>query len=303
MTVSSSTLAPAPARDGEDPARMRRRPFPRPGNSSIAIGATILGTITLIALAAPWLGLADPYDSNLAIRHVPPVWDSVGSWQHPLGTDHLGRDYLSRLVYGARISLLVGMVVTVMAGCIGTTLGVLAGYFGGRIEAAIDFVITVRLAMPLVLIALAVVNVVGSSLEIVILVLGLLLWERFAVVARSTTQQIRSQEYVAAARAVGCSTPRIILLEILPNIYGPLIVVATLEIAHAILLEAALSFLGLGVPAPLPSWGLMIAEGKDVMYFSPWVITIPGAALFVLILSINLLGDGLRDLNAIEGRN
>jgi peptide/nickel transport system permease protein len=210
---------------------------------------------------------------------------------------------MARMVFGARISLLVGVTVTLFAGAIGTVLGVLAGYFGGRVEMAINFIITTRLAMPLVLIALAVVNVFGSSLKIVILVLGLLLWERFAVVARSATQQVRSLDYVVAARAVGCATPRIVFSEILPNILGPLTVVATLEMAHAILLEAALSFLGLGVPAPLPSWGLMIAEGKEMMFFSSWLIAIPGTALFVLVLAINLLGDGLRDVTAVQGRN
>ena len=158
------------------------------------------------------------------------------------------------------------------------------------------FVITCRLSMPLILVALAVVALVGSSLTVVILTLGLLLWDRFAVVARTTTMQVRNLDYIAAAQAAGASRAHIVLREVLPNIVTHLVVVATLEMALAILLEAALSFLGLGVPPPLPSWGLMIAEGKDYMFFSPWVIVIPGAALFVLVLGINLLGDGLRDL-------
>jgi peptide/nickel transport system permease protein len=154
--------------------------------------------------------------------------------------------------------------------------------------------------MPVVLVALAVAALAGSSLRIVILVLGLLLWDRFAVVTRSSTMQVRALDYVAAAQAVGCSTLRIVMTEILPNIANALIVVATLEMAQAILLEAALSFLGLGVQAPLPSWGLMVAEGKEYMFFSPWVITIPGVALFTLVLAINLLGDGVRDITAPE---
>jgi peptide/nickel transport system permease protein len=179
---------------------------------------------------------------------------------------------------------------------------VVAGYFGGRIDLLITFIITTRLAMPVVLVALAVAAFAGSSIEIVIAVLGLLLWDRFAVVTRSATMQVRALDYVAAARTIGCSTGRIILVEILPNIANVLVVVATLEVAQAILLEATLSFLGLGVPPPLPSWGLMVAEGKEYMFFSPWVITIPGVALFTLVLAINLLGDGLRDLSAPENR-
>lgn len=266
-------------------------------------GGLLFALIALAALAAPLLGLADPYAGDLAARQLPPIWEDGGTWAHLFGTDHLGRDLLTRLVYGARISLLVGVTVALVAGTIGTVLGVLAGYFGGWVDTAINFLITTRLAMPLVLVALAVVNVFGPSLKIVVGVLGLLLWDRFAVVARSATQQVRSLEYVQAARAVGCGPMHIVFREILPNISGPLLVVATLEMAHAILLEAALSFLGLGVPAPLPAWGLMIAEGKDMMFFSSYLIAVPGAALFVLVLAINLLGDGLRDVTAARGRN
>jgi peptide/nickel transport system permease protein len=167
----------------------------------------------------------------------------------------------------------------------------------------VNFIITTRLSMPVVLVALAVVSIVGNSLVIVIWVLGLLIWDRFAVVMRSTTQQVRNLDYVAAAQAVGCSTVRIVLTEIMPNIVNHLIVVATLEMAHAILLEAALSFLGLGVQPPAPSWGLMVSEGKNLMFFEPWLIGIPGAALFALVLSINLLGDGIRDVTAPENRS
>ena len=181
-------------------------------------------------------------------------------------------------------------------------LGICAGYFGGKVDAVVSYVVTTRLAMPVVLVALAMASLVGGSLKVVVLVLGLLLWDRFAVVTRAATRQIRDQDFVAAARASGFSNARILFQEILPNIFNALIVVATLEMAHAILLEAALSFLGLGVQPPLPSWGLMIAEGKPYMFFQPWVITIPGVALLVLVLAINLLGDGLRDVTAPEGR-
>ena len=166
----------------------------------------------------------------------------------------------------------------------------------------ISFLITTRLTMPVILVALATVALFNSSLMVVTLVLGLLLWDRFAVVTRSATMQVRSMEYVTAAKSIGSSTPRILLTEILPNIAAPLIVIATIEMATAILYEAALSFLGLGVQPPLPSWGLVLAQAKDDIFFAPWMITLPGIALFVLLLSINLLGDGVRDLTSPEGR-
>jgi peptide/nickel transport system permease protein len=278
----------------------RRRVF---GHQGVIIGAAIVLAAVLIALSAPLIAPHDPYSQDLLNRLVPPVWDSRGSWEHILGTDHLGRDYLSRLIYGARISLLIGVGAALISGLIGTVLGVAAGYFGGRVDMVVTFMITVRLSMPVVLVALAVVAIVGGSLQVVIMVLGFLLWDRFAVVMRSSTLQIRSMDYVAAAQAVGCSTTRILTTEIMPNVVNNLIVIATLEIAHAIILEAALSFLGLGVQPPLPSWGLMVSEGKDMMLFEPWLITIPGVALFLLVLAINLLGDGARDITAPENRN
>ncbi|MDA8536459.1 ABC transporter permease [Alphaproteobacteria bacterium] len=278
----------------------RRRVF---GHQGVMIGAAIVLAAVLIALSAPLIAPHDPYYQDLLNRLVPPVWDSRGSWEHILGTDHLGRDYLSRLIYGARISLLIGVGAALISGLIGTVLGVAAGYFGGRVDMIVTFMITVRLSMPVVLVALAVVAIVGGSLQVVIMVLGFLLWDRFAVVMRSSTLQIRSMDYVAAAQAVGCSTTRILTTEIMPNVVNNLIVIATLEIAHAIILEAALSFLGLGVQPPLPSWGLMVSEGKDMMLFEPWLITIPGVALFLLVLAINLLGDGARDITAPENRN
>lgn len=266
-------------------------------------GAIVLSAVVLMALAAPVLAPDDPYGQSLATRLSNPIWHADGAWDHLLGTDSMGRDYLSRLIYGSRISLLIGLSAMVISGLIGTTLGIVAGYFGGRVDMVITFIITVRLSMPVILVALAVVALVGGSLEVVILVLGLLLWDRFAVVMRSATQQARALDYVTAAQAAGCSTLRILLAEILPNIANHLIVVATLEMTRAILLEAALSFLGLGVQPPLPSWGLMVAEGKEFMFFQPWLITIPGVALFMLVLSINLLGDGIRDVTAPENRN
>ena len=267
------------------------------------LGAVIVFGVVLIAVVAPIISPHDPYQQDLMKRLVPPVWQDRGTWEHIFGTDHLGRDYLSRLIYGAQISLLIGFGAALISGVIGTFMGVLAGYFGGRVDMVVTFLITARLSMPVVLVALAVVALVGGSLQVVIMVLGLLLWDRFAVVMRSSTMQVRSMDYVSAARAVGCSTHRVLMGEIMPNVVNNLIVIATLEMAHAIILEAALSFLGLGVQPPLPSWGLMVSEGKDMMLFEPWLITIPGVALFALVLSINLLGDGVRDITAPENRS
>lgn len=271
-------------------------------NKAVLVGGGLLLLIVLVALFAPWLSPHDPYFQDLTQRTVPPVWYDAGSWLHPLGTDSLGRDYLSRLFYGARISLLIGISVALISGLIGTTMGMLAGYFGGTTDLIVSFLITTRLSMPVILVALATVALLGGSLWVVIMVLGLLKWDRFAVVMRSATQQVRSLDYVAAAQAAGASTARVLLGEVLPNVLPHLIVVATLEAASAILLEAALSFLGLGVQPPLPSWGLMISEAKAYMFFSFWLIAIPGSALGLLIFAINLAGDGLRDLLAPEGR-
>ena len=268
----------------------------RVGNVGFAIGLAICGFIALAAIFGNMVLPHDPFTQNLANRLIPPVFMEGGGRDHLLGTDQIGRDYLARLVYGARISLLIGLATVITSGLIGTTLGVIGGFFGGKIDDAVLFAITCRLSIPVVLVALAVVGLLGSSLFLVVATLGLLLWDRFAVVARATTMQIRNLDYVSAALCAGISTPQLLLKEILPNIAPHIAVVASLEAALAILLEAALSFLGLGVPAPLPSWGLMIAEGKDYMFFSPWVIMIPGIALLVLVFGINLVGDGLRNV-------
>ena len=259
-------------------------------------GAVIVGAALFAAVFATMLAPHDPFAQDLSRRLVPPIWMDGGRTDHLLGTDQLGRDYLSRLILGARISVFIGVMTVVTSGLIGIALGVVGGFFGGRVDDAVLFVITARLSIPLILVALAVVSLVGSSLTVVVATLGLLLWERFAVVARTATMQVRTLDYVAAAWSAGCSRTYILLREVLPNILSPLAVVATLEAALAILLEAALSFLGLGVPPPLPSWGLMIAEGKDYMFFQPWVIMVPGLSLFTLVFGINLLGDGLRDM-------
>ena len=278
--------------------RFRRCLF---GNSGLLLGGGLLLLILIAAMLGQIIWPVSPFTQDVSVRIVDPVWSPKGSWKHPLGTDTLGRDYLARLLYGARISLLIGVVSVVSAGLIGTFLGMTAGYVGGRWDQFVRILIATRLAMPVVLIALSVVAAIGNSMSIVIAVLGMLLWDQFAVVSRSATMQVKSQDYVVSAQALGCSHLRILLREVLPNIWNSLVVVASIEMANAVLLEAALSFLGLGVQPPLPSWGLMVAEAKDYLFFSPWLITIPGIALMILVLGINLFGDGLRDLGSRSG--
>lgn len=274
----------------------RRRLWLRIGRSTgIRIGGGLLGLIVLVALLAPWLSPHDPIAQDLTRRLLPPFWHPGADPSHWLGTDHLGRDYLSRLLHGARVSLGIGLGVTFCAGAIGTMLGLVAGYFGGRADMVVSFIITTRLSLPIVLVALAAVALGGASLQTLAIVLSLLLWDRFAVVVRAATQALRSRDFVQATLSFGASGLYVMLRAILPNLRNTLIVVATLEVANVILLEAALSFLGLGARPPTPSWGLMIAEGREHILFDPWLIALPGSALCILILAVNLLGDGVRD--------
>ncbi len=280
----------------DSPAIRRRKLFKGlSASSAIRIGGGLLTIIVFVAIFAPWLSSHDPIAQDLGKRMVPPFWYPGSDPAHWLGTDHLGRDYLARLLYGARVSLLIGLGVTLCAGFIGTMLGLAAGYFGGRTDMAISFIVTTRLSLPIVLVALAAVALGGASLKTLAIVLSLLLWDRFAVVVRAAAQSLRSREFVQATQSFGASHLYIMLHGILPNLRNTLIVVATLEIANVILLEAALSFLGLGAQPPTPSWGLMIAEGREHILFDPWLIALPGAGLCLLILAVNLLGDGVRD--------
>lgn len=271
-------------------------------NRNLMVSGGILLLIVLIAIFAPLLAPHDPYKQNLLARMVRPSFMG-GDSTHLLGTDALGRDMLSRLIYGARVSLGVGLMATLVSGIIGTTMGLLAGYFGGRIDQVVQFLINVRLALPAILVALACVALFGGSITVVTVTLGLLLWDRFAVVIRAATMQLRNMEYVSAAEVLGARMPRILRKDILPNVTSQLVVIASLEMASAIMLEAGLSFLGLGVQPPTPSWGLMISEGKEMLLFESWLITIPGLYLFVLVFAINVFGDGIRDISSPEGRN
>lgn len=258
------------------------------------LAAAFLMLVAALALVAPLLPLADPNAADLQSLSVPPVWAEGGSAKHLFGTDGVGRDVLSRLVHGARTSIAIGLIVTAMGAVIGVALGLLGGYFGGWVDTVVSFLITARLSMPVILLCLASVALFGSSFTVVVAVLGALLWDRFALVTRALVRQLRQTDYVTAAYLLGASTPRILMLEILPGIGQQLIIVATLEIGLVVVLESALSFLGMGVPPPTASWGLMISEGRGDLLFNPWLVTIPGIALFLLVMAINVLGDSFQ---------
>jgi len=266
------------------------------GKSGLLIGGIVLVGISMTALLADWIAPHDPYAQDLTKRFVAPCWLEGSHPAHRLGTDGFGRDYLSRLIFGARVSLLIGLSVAAIAGGIGTVLGMISGYFGGKLDIAITFLISTRLSLPVILVVMAVLVVLGSTPTIVVVTLGLLLWEQVAVVLRTATQQVRQCDFVTAARLAGSSHGRIMLAEVLPNLLGPLAVVTTAVVADAILLEAALSFLGFGIQEPIPSWGLMLAKGREQILFETWLVALPGAALLALVFSICLVGDGLRDM-------
>ena len=273
------------------------------GHAGFLIGAGILAALVILAIVAPLIAPHDPVSPVLGDRLLPPVWEQGGRWEYLLGTDHLGRDYLSRLLYGARISLAIGFGAAAIGCVIGVTLGVCAGYFGGRVDQAISYILTCQLALPGLLLTMALVFLIGPSVFVVVCVIGVLHWTYYLVVTRSATMQIRRLDYVTAAQAIGASRRQIILHEVLPNLLNQIIVIFTLELGIAILSEAALSFLGVGIQPPTPSWGLMIAEGKTAMFYRPWLVILPGMALFLLVIATNLMGDGLRDVTAPEGRN
>jgi peptide/nickel transport system permease protein len=259
-------------------------------------GALIVGLVIVAALAAPLLAATDPIDQDLSIVLKPPFWLQDGSLSHPLGTDHLGRDVYSRLVYGARISLTISVLAALIGAAVGVAAGLVAGYIGGRVDAIIMRLVDLNLAFPLILLALSVVALLGASLKNLVIVMAITTWMIYARVVRGLSLTLREQDFVQAARALGAHDARIIARHILPNVLAPIMVIWTLEVARVILMESALSFLGLGVPPPTPTWGRMLAEGRDYLTVAGWISIFPGLAIMLTVLGINFLGDGLRDL-------
>jgi peptide/nickel transport system permease protein len=259
------------------------------------IGLLLLTVLVLLAVFGPLLDLPDPTRTNLRARMAAPTLSFAGLGAHPLGTDQLGRDILSRIVAGSQVTLMVAGAAVVLGGVLGTLLGLVAGFFGGWLDRILMRLVDIQLAVPLMLLALMVVAALGPSLQNLIIVLALVSWVRYARIVRGQVLAVREREFVQSARAIGASAPRIILRHILPNVLTPAVVVATLELARVIVLEAGLSFLGLGVQPPFPSWGRMLAEGRTYISSAWWIITFPGLALMLTVLAVNLLGDWLRD--------
>jgi len=258
------------------------------------IGVTLIAALVLMALAAPLLAPHDPGVQDLRARLKPPAWFAKGSWNHVLGTDHLGRDVLSRVIYGSRVSLLVGAAVVTIAGVFGVVMGLLAGYRGGRTDNFIMRWIDTQVAFPGLLLALIILAVIGPSMITVIIVLSLNGWMVYGRMTRSAVLSVRQKAYVEAAEIVGCKAGRVIFRHILPNLTSPLLTLAILEFARIVLAEAALSFLGLGIQPPATSWGLDVATGKDYIFRAWWLVTMPGIAISITVLAINLVASWMR---------
>jgi len=261
------------------------------------IGGVILLILVFIAAAAPILSPYTPEEGRTVDRLQPPIWQG-GNWSHPLGTDGIGRDYATRLMYGTRIALAVGLLATLLSGAIGIALGVMAGFFGGRIDAVISTLVNVMMTFPFILLALAVISVLGASFTNVVLVLGIGAWPIYTRVVKFEVERIKSLDYIHAGRVLGVSNLRLMARHIMPNLVNAIIVIGTVQVARLIISEAFLSFLGLGIQPPTPSWGYMLQESQAFMFSwsDIWLPTLPGLAIFITALSINFVGDGLRDL-------
>ncbi|MET0485062.1 MAG: ABC transporter permease [Candidatus Rokuibacteriota bacterium] len=262
----------------------------------VAAGLGFVLAVAIVALAAPWISPQDPTRQSLRGRLAAPTLQGADGRAHVLGTDHLGRDVLSRVIWGARVSLLVGFAAVVVGGLIGATLGILAGYRGGWLDSAIMTLADAQLAFPFILLAIGIIAVLGPSFPTLILVIGLSGWMSYARVLRSQVLVLRSREFVDAIQALGGSAGRIVARHILPNVLSSLVVIATLELARSIVLEATLSFLGLGVQPPTPSWGGMVQEGREYLDSAWWISTYPGLVLMLTSLVVSRTGDWLRDL-------
>jgi peptide/nickel transport system permease protein len=259
-------------------------------------GLAVVAIVVLMATAAPLLTPFDPIEQDLGdLRLKAPGFRDAAGRVHPLGTDHLGRDLLARVIYGARPALLVGFAAVAISGMIGMAAGLVSGYFGGRVDDALMRLADIQLAFPFILLAIAVIGVLGPSLATIIVVIGVSSWVVYARIVRSAVLSLREREFVQAALALGSGDARVLVRHILPNALTPWLVVATLDMARVIVIESALSFLGLGVQPPTPTWGGMLADGRVYISTAWWLATFPGLAILVTVLGINLFGDGLRD--------
>jgi len=257
--------------------------------------AILVFLLVIPGIFAEWIAPHDPIKGSLALRLKPPMWEKGGSITYPLGTDKVGRDVLSRIIYGARVSLRVSIEGIIVSGFIGTALGLISGYFGGRVDALIMRLVDISLGLPIILVALVFVAALGPSFSTVIAVITILLWARYARQVRGEVLSIKERDFIARARVAGASHFRIMFRYLLPNVVNTLIVLATLQVGFVIIFESSLSFLGAGIPRPTPAWGLMVADGRELIVTAWWISMFPGIAIMLTVLSFNLVGDWLRD--------
>jgi peptide/nickel transport system permease protein len=281
--AESLPAAPARRRAG---ARTRRLPL-------FALG--VIGAFVLCALLANVLSPADPEEQSLRQRFTPPVWEERGTWKHVLGTDRLGRDLLSRIIWGSRVSLTAGVLTVLLASAFGAGVGLVAGYHGGRVDAALMRITDATMSFPVILLALILAVTIGPSFVNVVIAIAVILWARYARVIRGQVLTLMELDFITQARIAGASAGRIILRHLLPNTFNTLMVLVTLQVGYVIIVEASLSFLGAGIPPPTPAWGSMISEGRDFITSAWWVSFFPGLAILLVVLAFNLLGDWLRD--------
>jgi peptide/nickel transport system permease protein len=271
-------------------------PTARPGGRRVpVIPIGIVAVFVLGALLAPLASPADPYEQSLRLRFQPPGWEERGNWAHPLGTDRLGRDVLARIVWGSRVSLAAGVLTVLLASAFGAAVGLVAGYHGGRIDATLMRITDATLSFPVILLALILAVTVGPSFANVVIAIAVILWARYARVIRGQVLTLMELDFIAQARIAGAGAWRIIGRHLVPNTLNTLVVLVTLQIGYVIIVEASLSFLGAGIPPPMPAWGSMIAEGRDFVTSAWWVSFFPGLAILLVVLAFNLLGDWLRD--------
>jgi peptide/nickel transport system permease protein len=259
------------------------------------VSLAIIGVFVFAALFASVLSPADPEEQTLRQRFTPPVWDERGSWKHVLGTDRLGRDLLSRIIWGSRVSLTAGVLTVLLASAVGAGVGLVAGYYGGRVDTVLMRITDATMSFPVILLALILAVTIGPSFVNVVIAIAVILWARYARVIRGQVLTLMELDFITQARIAGASASRIILRHLFPNTLNTLVVLTTLQVGYVIIVEASLSFLGAGIPPPTPAWGSMISEGRDFVTSAWWVSFFPGLAILLVVLAFNLLGDWLRD--------
>lgn len=299
-TVKNADINLATDRTVAERLPRRQRPIVRMARSLMhkklaLVGAIIILFVVLVALFANYLTPYDPGEIDILYRLKPPGWRAPDGALHILGTDTLGRDVYTRLIYGARVSLAVGLTVVLIAGTIGVFLGLVAGYLGGPLDDFIMRIADIQLAFPFILLAISVIAIVGPGVVILVVVLGISRWMEYARIVRSQTISLRENEFVTASRSIGSHNSRIISRHILPNVWGAVIVISSFSVASTIIAEASLSYLGLGVPPEVPSWGGMLADSREYLETAPWLSIFPGLAIALTVLGVNVVGDWLRD--------